>query len=92
MNTDKVLEGEINIELVSTCVKRLEEFLNKGIKNGSFEMKEIHMMYECYVAITETVKHCDMLQKKIKHLMRQQDLLQQADALQTQQTPQPTQK
>lgn len=79
MSTEKPLEGEINIELVIHCVKQLEEYLNKGMKAGSYDMKEVHTMYECYVAVTETVKQCDLLQKKLKHLLRQQDLLRQAE-------------
>lgn len=79
MSTEKPLEGEINIDLVMRCVKQLEEYLNKGMKSGSFDMKEVHNMFECYVAVTETVKQCDLLQKKLKHLLRQQDLLRQAE-------------
>lgn len=79
MSTEKPLEGEINIDLVMRCVKQLEEYLNKGMKSGSFDMKEVHTMFECYMAVTETVKQCDLLQKKLKHLLRQQELLKQAE-------------
>lgn len=80
MSNDKQEEGDINIDIVSRCVKQLEEYLNKGLKSGAFEMKEIHTMYECYVAVTETVKHCDLLQKKLKHLVRQQELIKQSES------------
>ena len=79
MSADKQLEGEINIDIANKCVKQLEEYLNKGMKAGSFDMKEVHTMYECYVAVTETVKQCDILQKKLKHLLRQQELLKQSE-------------
>lgn len=81
MSTEKPLEGEINIELAMRCVKYLEEYLNKGIKSGAYDMKEVHDMYEYYAGVTETVKHCDLLQKKLKHLLRQQELLRQAETV-----------
>ena len=79
MSAEKTLEGEINIDLVSRCVKQLEEYLNKSLKSGAFEMKDVHVMYECFIAVVKTVEQCDLLQKKLKHFLRQQELLRQAE-------------
>jgi hypothetical protein len=77
-----LLESEINIDLVLKCVKQLEEFLNKGIKSGSYDMKEVHMMYECYVAVYKTVEQCDIVQKKLKMIMKQNEVVKQPEAKQ----------
>ena len=79
MSAEKQLIGEINIELVSKLVQLTEDFLNKGLRSGAFTIKDAHDMYECYDAIVKTVEQCDLLQKKLKHLVRQQELIQQAE-------------
>lgn len=74
-------EGDINIPLVESCVKKIEEALNKSMKSGIYDMREVHELYEYYTAVVMTVKRCDALQKKLGHLVRQQELLRQADSV-----------
>lgn len=76
---EKPLEGEINIDVVTKCLKTLEDSLDVGLKSGVFKLKDAHTLYECYFAVTKTVEQCDLLQKKMKHLLRQQDLIRQAE-------------
>jgi hypothetical protein len=79
MSSEKQLEGELNMETVINCVKHLEDYLNKGLKSGTFVMKDVHEMYECFVVVVKTVEQCDTLQKKMRHLLRQQELIRQAE-------------
>lgn len=71
---EKQLNGEINIEVVNKCVSCIENALNRSIKSGVFEMKECHTIYECFTGITELVKHCDLMQKKLKQMTQYQDM------------------
>lgn len=73
-------DKDLNMQVVVQCVKELEKGLNKAAAKGVFEISEAHLMYECYVILVKAVERCDLLQKKIASVMRQQELLQQDSA------------
>lgn len=75
---DSMKEG-IKMDVAAACVKNLEDLLNKGIKAGAYDMKDIHLMYECFVGVVTVVNACDKYQKELMHLANQRELLEQAE-------------
>ena len=72
-------DKDLNMQVVVGCVKKIEEGLNKAATKGVFDLSESHLLYECYAVIAKTVDRCELLQKKMALVMRQQELLQQTD-------------
>jgi len=72
-------DKDLNMQVVVQCTKELEKGLNKAATKGVYELSEAHLMYECYAILVKAVERCDLLQKKVAHVMRQQEFLQQAD-------------
>jgi len=68
---------DINMEVVSKCYTQIEQAIMKSVRAGVFDLKETHLIYECCIGIAETIKRCDVLQKKLGHFMRQQEMIQQ---------------
>lgn len=80
MSSNITLEGEINISAAENCVKQLGDSIDKGVKAGVYsDMSEVVNIHQYYVAMASIVKHCDNLQKKLKQLISQQEILRQAD-------------
>lgn len=82
MSAEKPLEGEINIDVANRVLSKIEECLNRGVRGEHFALKDCHTMYECCCALTEMVKQCDLLQKKIRILTRQQELIKESEGVQ----------
>ena len=69
-------DKDVNLEIVAKCYNQIELAIMKAVKAGVFDLKEAHFLYECCVGIAETIKRCDILQKKLGHFMRQQEMIQ----------------
>jgi hypothetical protein len=78
MSTPTQEDKDLNMPLVFQGVKELEKALDKATQKGVFTLAEAHVIVEYLAVVAKSVERCDLLQKKISHVMRQEKLLQQS--------------
>lgn len=75
-------DKEINIKTALECVKELKEYINRGVKNGGYDIDDIPPIVERLNVMTACIDRLDKLQMTLNQIRHQHEFAQRAEQAQ----------